>query len=102
VLVSAAPPLTPAKPARVLLKWQDNSTAEAWFFLYRCTPGPACVPTVVAAKVASLTKAAVLGTISYSDTSAVSGTSYCYKVAACNALLQCGPKSAAVKCATAR
>ncbi|MFH1016803.1 MAG: hypothetical protein V1798_01315 [Pseudomonadota bacterium] len=82
--VPAAPalPLAPsglvatASTTQIVLTWQDNSANETWFEIERCI-GAGCTNYAPYAQVG-----ANVGT--YTDTSVVAGTTYCYRVRACN------------------
>ncbi|MFH1016804.1 MAG: fibronectin type III domain-containing protein [Pseudomonadota bacterium] len=80
------PPNPPEAPSRliatasgnqIVLTWQDNSSNETRFEIERCE-GTGCTNYALYAQVGA-------GVATFTDSSVVAGTTYCYRVRACNA-----------------
>jgi hypothetical protein len=67
---------TTKTPTEIIIGWQDNSSNEERFRIYRCD-GAGCNPT-------ALLQSINPNIITHTDSGLLSGTTYCYKVCAYN------------------
>jgi hypothetical protein len=78
---------TPISASQIALTWQDNSLDERNFLIERCT-GTGCTGFAGVTTVPANTR-------SYQDQGLTSGTSYSYRVRACNAFFACSASNTA-------